>query len=165
MSFSTGLLTVGLNKDHFEKILEICKGRMSCLSDWGDLTNHFFNSRIPLSKEELLMKEMDETQSCEILQIILWELEKLDSFSKENIYVLFKNLSEKLDIKLKYLTQPLYIAISGKAVSTPLFDTMEILGSDIIRMRIRCAMEELGSLSGKKLKKLEKKYNSLFDNI
>jgi glutamyl-tRNA synthetase len=108
------------------------------------------------------MKEMDETQSCELLQMILWELEKLDRFTKESIYLLFKEFSEKLDIKLKYLTQPLYIAISGKTVSTPLFDTMEILGSDISRMRIRCAMEELGNLSGKKLKKLEKKYNSLF---
>lgn len=156
------LLEWGLNKEHFKKILEICKGRMSCLSDWGDLTNHFFNNRIFLSKEGLLIKDLDETQSCEILQMILWELEKLDCFTKESIYVLFKVLSEKFDIKLKYLTQPLYIAISGKTVSTPLFDTMEILGSDISRMRIRNAIEELGNLSGKKLKKLEKKYNSLF---
>ncbi|MCD4701442.1 MAG: glutamate--tRNA ligase, partial [Candidatus Aegiribacteria sp.] len=156
------LVEWGLNREHFGAILTICKGRMSCLSDWGDMTNHFFNNRISLSKEELLLKDMDETQSCEILQIILWELEKLDSFSKENIYSLFKELSDKLNIKLKSLTQPLYIAISGKAVSTPLFDTMEILGSDISRMRIRCAMEELGDLSKKRLKQLEKKYNSLF---
>ncbi len=159
------LVEWGLNREHFEKILDICKGRMSCLSDWGDMTNHFFNNNISLSKDELLIKNRDETEICEILQMILWELEKLDRFTKESIYLLFKEFSEKLDIKLKYLTQPLYIAISGKAVSTPLFDTMEILGSDISRMRIRSAMEELGNLSGKKLKKLEKKYNSLFADI
>ena len=156
------LVEWGLNREHFSKILEICMGRMSCLSDWGDLTNHFFSNRIPLSKEELLIKGMDEAQSCETLQIILWELQKLDSFNKESIYTLFKTLSEKLEIKLKYLTQPLYIAISGKTVSTPLFDTMEILGSDISRMRIRSAMEELGDISKKRLKKLEKSYNTMF---
>ncbi|MEN8208179.1 MAG: glutamate--tRNA ligase, partial [Candidatus Fermentibacteria bacterium] len=152
----------GLNKDHFRSILDICKGRMTCLSDWGELTGQFFTGRIPVAKDKLLMKDMDETQTSEILQIILWELEKLDSFGKENIYLLFKELSEKLDIKLKHLTQPLYIAISGKTVSTPLFDTMEILGSDMTRSRIRYAMEELGDLSKKKLKLLEKKYSSLF---
>ncbi len=156
------LVEWGLNREHFKNILEICKGRMTCLSDWGELTGHFFSGRIQLTKDELLLKDMDEAGTSEILQIILWELEKLDSFSKENIYSLFKVLSEKLDIKLKHLTQPLYIAISGKAVSTPLFDTMEILGSDISRTRIRYAMEELGDISKKKLKLLEKKYSSLF---
>ena len=158
------LVEWGLNREHFGKILEICKGRMTCLSDWGGLTGHFFSNRIPLTKDELLLKDMDEAQTSEILQIILWELEKLENFSKESIYLLFKDLSGKLDIKLKYLTQPLYIAISGKAVSTPLFDTMEILGSDISRTRIRYAMEELGDLSKKKLKLLEKKYSSLFED-
>ncbi|RKZ10640.1 glutamate--tRNA ligase, partial [Candidatus Fermentibacteria bacterium] len=156
------LVEWGLNREHFGKILEICKGRMTCLSDWGELTGQFFSGRVPITKDELLLKDMDEAQTSEILQIILWELEKLKSFSKDNIYLLFKELSEKLEIKLKYLTQPLYIAISGKAVSTPLFDTMEILGSDISRTRIRYAIEELGDISKKKLKLLEKKYSSLF---
>ncbi|MCK5115844.1 MAG: glutamate--tRNA ligase [Candidatus Aegiribacteria sp.] len=156
------LVEWGLNREHFGAILETCKGRMTCLSDWGELTDQFFSGRIPVPKDELLLKDMDEAQTIEVIQIILWELEKLDSFSKDSIYLLFKDLSEKLNIKLKYLTQPLYIAISGKAVSTPLFDTMEILGKDITRARIRYAIEELGDLSKKKLKLLEKRYNSLF---
>ncbi len=157
------LVRWGLNTDNFRRILDTCKGRMNCLSDWGNLTDQFFCGGVHPAKEDLLLKDMDETRSCEILQMILWELEKLKSFDKDNIYNLFKVFSEKLDIKLKHLTQPLYIAISGKAVSTPLFDTMEILGSDITRMRIRHAMEELGGISKKKLKKLEKEYASLFE--
>jgi len=158
------LVEWGLNREHFEKILDICKGRMTCLSDWGDMTNHFFNRSISLSRTELLLKNTDETRTVEIFQMLLWELEKLENFSKENIYRVFKELSEKLNIKMKDLTLPLYVAISGKTVSTPLFDTMEILGSDISRMRIGRAIQELGDLSKKRSKVLEKSYNSLFDD-
>ena len=91
---------------------------------------------------------------------MLWELEKLETFSKEDIYTAFKELSNKLDMKMKLLTAPLYVAISGREVSTPLFDTMAILGSDVSRMRIRRAMDSLGGLSGKQLKKLEKEYGN-----
>lgn len=151
----------GLNRNRFREILEICRGRMTSLSDWGDLTSHFFTEKIQYDKDQLLIGDMDPTGTCEVLQIVLWELENLREFSKESIYGTFRGLSEKLDLKMKTLTAPLYIAISGKAVSTPLFDTMAILGSDVTRMRIRKAMDELGGLSGKQLRKLEKKYTPL----
>ncbi|MFO8182915.1 MAG: glutamate--tRNA ligase [Candidatus Aegiribacteria sp.] len=155
------LVDWGLNRERFREILEICRGRMTSLSDWGDLTCHFFTEKIDYTEEQLLMKDMDEAGTCQTMQMILWELESLDSFSKDSIYGAFRNLSEKLGIKLKHLAAPLYIAVTGRAVSTPLFDTMAILGSDVTRMRIRTAMERLGGLSGKQLKKLEKKYGSL----
>jgi glutamyl-tRNA synthetase len=39
---------------------------------------------------------------------------------------------------------------------------MEILGSDMVRMRLRRAIEALGGISSKKLKALEKDYARLF---
>lgn len=154
------LVDWGLNRENFGRILEICKGRMTSLSDWGDLTSHFFTEKIEYSPEKLVIRDLDEQGTCEVLQIVLWELESLPAFGKDQIYGMFKRLSESLGMKLKHLTAPLYVAISGREVSTPLFDTMEILGSDVTRMRIRSAMDELGGLSGKQLKKLEKKYAS-----
>jgi glutamyl-tRNA synthetase len=157
------LVDWGLNRDRFRDILEICRGRMTSLSDWGDLTAHFFTERIDYSKDQLLVQGLDAGGTCEVLQIVLWELEGLEDFSKDVIYGTFRDISEKLGLKMKQLTAPLYVAISGKTVSTPLFDTMAILGSDVTRMRIRRAMEELGGLSGKQLKKLEKEYVPLAD--
>ncbi|MBN2585863.1 MAG: glutamate--tRNA ligase [Candidatus Fermentibacteraceae bacterium] len=152
------LVDWGLNRDHFREILEICRGRMTSLSDWGDLTAHFFTEKLEYSRDQLLIKDMDGTETCRILQIILWELERMEGFTKDDIYTTFRELSEKLDMKMKLFTAPLYIAMSGKSVSTPLFDTMAILGSDVTRMRIKAAMEELGGLSGKQLEKLERSY-------
>ncbi len=155
------LVQWGLNPEHFGEILEICKGRMTSLSDWGDLTEHFFTENIQYKAEDLLIEGMDEAGTCEVLQMVLWGMEDMTDFDKDVIYNAFKELSEKLHLKLKHLTSPLYVAITGKAVSTPLFDTMAILGSDVTRVRIRRAMDALGGLSKKKLKKLEKKYQGL----
>ena len=63
-----------------------------------------------------------------------------------------RELADKLDVKLRDFLTPFYVAMSGEKASTPLFQSMEILGSDMSRMRIRRAIEILGGISSKKLK-------------
>ena len=52
----------------------------------------------------------------------------------------------------------MFVAIAGKPVAPPLFDSMAILGPDMCRARLRHALEVLGGVSKKQLKKLEKDY-------
>ena len=54
------------------------------------------------------------------------------------------------------------MALSGAPVWTPLFDSMSILGSDLVRVRLRRAVEALGGVKGKKRKQLEKRYADTF---
>ena len=56
---------------------------------------------------------------------------------------------------------PLFIAISGRAVSLPLFDAMAYLGRDLVRARLRSALEALGGVSKKEAKRLERSYREL----
>jgi glutamyl-tRNA synthetase len=46
-----------------------------------------------------------------------------------------------MQLKLRDLLRPFYVAIAGSSTSTPLFDSMEILGKDICRARLRRALE------------------------
>jgi glutamyl-tRNA synthetase len=148
----------GLGRDRLESILEIAKGRMTSLSDWGDLTGHFFTNRVPLDPAELLLEGRSAEETAEVMQQVIWELEKLSGFTASDLEGLFRSAAEEQGMKLKLLTAPFYVVMSGKRVSTPLFDTMAILGSDVSRMRIRYAIDALGGLSGKRLKALEKSY-------
>ena len=66
-----------------------------------------------------------------------------------------------MDLKIRDLLFPLFVAISGQSVSTPLFETLEILGPDISRARIRGALEALGGLSKKQAKAIDKEYAEL----
>ena len=72
-----------------------------------------------------------------------------------------EQLGEALGLKIRELLFPLFVAISGNAVSTPLFETLEILGPDLCRSRLRDALQALGGLSKKQLEELEREYRKL----
>jgi glutamyl-tRNA synthetase len=72
-----------------------------------------------------------------------------------------EKLGEQLGFKIRDLLFPLFIAISGQAVSTPLYETLQILGPDLCRMRLREAQEALGGLSKKQTEQFEKEYRAL----
>ena len=55
---------------------------------------------------------------------------------------------------------PLFIAIAGSTSSFSVMDAMVLLGSDMSRARIRHAIDVLGGVSKKQLKKLEKEYQN-----
>ena len=70
-------------------------------------------------------------------------------------------VDDHIEVKVRDLNLPLYLALSGAKVWTPLYGSMEVLGSDMVRMRLRAAMSVLGGVSSKRLKKLEKEYAAL----
>ena len=69
-----------------------------------------------------------------------------------------QGLADSMEIKIREFLFPLFIAISGKAVSTSVFESIDILGLDISRTRLRHAIEVLGGVSKKQMKKYEKEY-------
>jgi len=56
------------------------------------------------------------------------------------------------------VTVPLTVALTGSRVGPPLFETLILLGVDIVRMRLLRGIDTLGGLSKKKAKKLEKEW-------
>jgi len=59
------------------------------------------------------------------------------------------------------LLAPLFVALSGQAVSLPLYDSLVFLGPDLARARLRDGLEALGGVSKKAAKRLEKRYGEL----
>lgn len=161
--FAQLLINWGLNADTFSNIAELCIGRMTSLSDWGEMTSHFFSDRVLYNnREDLLFPEKSEGESAEYFQMIIWKMEDIEVFDKDAIRNMFDTIAKALNLKLRQLLLPCYAAVSGEKVSTPLFESMVILGSDMTRMRLKYAIEELGGLGKKKLKKLDNRYSSLF---
>ena len=70
-------------------------------------------------------------------------------------------LAQALDVKVKDFLAPLFVAIAGTSASFSVVDSMEMLGPDMSRARIRHAIEVLGGVSKKALKRLEKEYQAL----
>ncbi len=151
-----------LGADYLGKIVPLAQPRLETLADWGFLTAFFFADRVPIQADDLILKGKEPADLVRVLQMAIWLFESLPNFSEEAIEGVFRSLSEKLDIKLRDLTRPFYVALTGSKASTPLFGSMALLGLDLTRVRFRQAVELLGGLSAKKTKALEKKYRALF---
>jgi len=152
-----------LGQHYLQKIVPLVQPRLETLSDWGFLTAFFFADRVPVRAEDLTLKGKESSELAAVFQMSLWLFETLPSFTAETIEQALRTLSEKLDIKLRELTRPFYVAISGSKASTPLFESMALIGRDITRNRLRYAVEILGGLSAKKTKALEREFRILFD--
>ena len=158
VSLRTALESWGLGAEALERIIPLAQPRMETLSDWGYLTAFFFSDAVPYEAEDLQLKGKTPDELKEILQTAIWRLEQEKSLTSDAIEKVFRDLSARLDISLRDLSRPFYVAITGAKASTPLFQSMEILGLDIVRMRLRRAIESLGGISSKKMRALEKVY-------
>ena len=151
-----------LNRDVFARIVPLVQPRLETLANWGALTMPFFSDEVPVNTDDLAIKKKTPEETAEILQLSLWRLEAQTDFTAEALGATLRGIAAVLDVKLRDLTVPFYVALSGSKAWTPLFDSMEILGPDMVRVRLRRALDLLGGISGKKRKKLEARYTELF---
>jgi glutamyl-tRNA synthetase len=151
-----------LNAETFRRIVPLVHPRLETLADWGRLTAAFFADEVAYEAGDLTIKGKTPEEVANILQLAIWRLEGQGEFTAKALEACFREMAEVFQVKLRELNLPFYVALSGSRVWTPLFDSMEILGSDMVRMRLRRAVTALGGLSAKKLKKLEAEYETLF---
>ncbi len=132
-----------LNEDYLMKLVPLVQKRTTVLSDLGPLTLPFFSGLLEITADQLVQGKLDADTVAVALEVTLARIENIE-WTKGLIESMFRELAAKMEIKLRDLLPPFYVAIGGRPASTPLFDSMEILGRDISRMRLRHALTLLG---------------------
>ena len=155
------------NPDFLGKIMHLALQRLETFSDFFPLAQ-FLLSEQPEYDVETLCGKLSPDQPAKLLKIAEWELEKATPWDRDILSSIFQKIAETEVIKLKQLMPLFFVAMSGSAISLPLFDGLALLGPDLTRMRLRRALEILGEsgngLSKKGLKSLEKEYASRYGN-
>ncbi len=147
--------------DRVNQIVPLIKQRIEKFTDIEPLAGFMFRGRLEIAAENFAHKSLDEAASKNILQFSLWRLESLDNWNRDNIEKSFQALADAMELKIRDFLFPLFIAVTGKAVSLSVIDAISILGIDMVRARIRHAIDVLGGLSKKKLKDVERKFRQL----
>jgi glutamyl-tRNA synthetase len=137
--------TWGFDRDRVMKILELAHARIERLSDLGELTAFFFAGRLAINGEQLLDNKLERNDVRRALAYALWGLDAQRVFDRPVIERVLKSAADLLGRKFRELARVYYVAITGSPTSVPLFDAMELLGRDIVRERLRGALELLGS--------------------
>jgi glutamyl-tRNA synthetase len=132
-----------LNREYLMPIYALARSRISTLSDLGPLTAFFFAGEIDVTAEQLEDKKMGREVITKAFTQALETIDAMPEWNRVAVGELFKQLSESFAMKLRDFLRPFYVAIAGSTTSTPLFDSMEILGRDLCRARLRRALELL----------------------
>ncbi len=149
------------DSERLTAIAQAIQPRIHLLSDAVNWGGFYFQNLPTIKAEDFAHKSLTTEQILEVLQFATWKLEALPAWTEENIFATMKWLSGALDIKLRDMMLPFFIAIAGSSSSTPVINSMYVIGADMTLARLRHAIEVLGGLGKKKLKKLEKRANSL----
>lgn len=154
------------NETTWKRILPLAQPRMNTLSELVPLTAYFFADKLSYPPAAFIGGAFDGPQTARLLKIAQWEFEKSASWSPEIIKAIFMRMAEKERHPLKKLLVPFFVAITGSSVSLPLFESMEILGMDMVLRRLQYALEVLAgqgfALKGKGLRQLEAEYANAY---
>ena len=118
----------------YRRLAEVTRERLTKLSDIVELSDFFFH-RVeyqPDAVEKVLKKE----GVPEILQKVLEALSDSFDFYSDEIERRLRALVEQMGLKPKLVFQPARVAVTGRTVSPPLFETIELLGRDATLERL-----------------------------
>lgn len=129
------------NRDILKEVKPLLEPRIYTLKEIRIWLDEIINQDLEDYKSELLYSKNDKDTVIVILQEVLDFLNKkgitgLETFVRDN-------LTYKHSLKLANVCHPIRVAISGKAVSLPLFQSMSLIGTEICTKRINKALERL----------------------
>jgi glutamyl-tRNA synthetase len=150
-----------LNRDTLMSFLPFARQRMEILSDIAPLGSYLVSGKLMVTSKQLKATGFEEEILIEVLQYSLWRLEALQNWNRENIFEALQSIANAMGIKLKPFLAPLFIALTGSSSSISVMDSMNLMGADMSRARLRDSIDLLGGVGKKKLKMMEKAYQQL----
>lgn len=137
----------GINPDlvKLRKIIPIIRERLVTLDDCIPFAAWFFKDLVEVRKEDLLPKNTTITDTLQIGQDCYEIIENLESFDHEAADSRFKQYFEETGYKPNQVYGFLRTAISGQSVTPPLFESMDVIGKQVVLERIANAIKTLES--------------------
>lgn len=158
------LVQWAFNEENLMKVLPHAQKRMETLSDFAPLASFLVSGTLPLTEESFAGIKGEREDIVKGMQFALWRMEALQQWQRDAIWGELKAVADASDVKVKDFLAPLFVAIAGSSSSFSVVDSMEMLGPDMSRARLRHAIEVMGGVSKKALKRLEKEYQQLAGN-
>jgi glutamyl-tRNA synthetase len=132
-----------VDREIIAQALPILKTRLPTLAKAVEYTEYLF-PEVPLryDREALLGKKFqnDAEKARDVLDRARERFAGLDHWDHERLEATARATAEELGLKFGDFLSPIRIAITGRGVSLPLLETMEILGKDESLRRLDAAM-------------------------
>lgn len=140
------LEAAGLNVDEetLRKVAPLVQTRMKTLNDVVAMAGFFFKPDFtPPAPNAVIQKKMDAASTKRALEASLAVIRSVEPFTPEKLLEAFTELGQELGLSNSQMFGVLRVAVSGQTVSTPTFETMEILGREESLKRVETVIGTL----------------------
>ena len=144
-----------VSPERLTRVAQLAAPRIERLSDLGPLLAFLFSGRLALTTHSFESTKLDALSIRRALTLSVAEFDKLAAWNAVAIERVIGRIAAALDKKARDIARPFYVAITGSATSIPLYDSMELLGRDLVRERLRNAIDLLGAPSKRELQEWE----------
>ncbi len=117
------------------------KPRVQRLTEIAEAAHFYFERIVPDEKASKLLS----SEAKGYLSDLADQIKMLPVFSHESLEEIFRAYAQNKDLKLGAVAQPLRAALTGRAVSPPIFTAAALLGRDEVLARLELACRSEGA--------------------
>ncbi|WP_337267297.1 glutamate--tRNA ligase [Oryzifoliimicrobium ureilyticus] len=146
--FMARVLNWASENERLTEGLKLAQSRISKLGELPSLGGFLLSSDVALSSASFAGLKTSAAETLEILTTVQTDLEKIHEWTVASIEEELRAISDRLGKKLRVVTPPLFVAMSGSSRSLPLFDSMALLGRSVVRQRLKTAATVVAAAVG-----------------
>lgn len=139
-----------LSDEYLLQVLPLAHERIETLQDFFAYAGFFFTGDVDYddqARSKLVSKGKNGPQTAKILRKLLEDyIDPLLVWNAESVEDALRRYCDAEGVTPKELFMPVRIAVTGRAATPPLFDTMAVLGKEVCRSRMRRAIEVLRTI-------------------
>jgi len=130
---------LNINPDRLRKAVLSLRERAKTLVEMAELSEFYFCEEIAYD-EKMAVKFLNQ-ETLLVLNQIIPSLSGESTLEKGNVHPLIQQLAEMRGEPLVKIAQPLRVALTGRTVSPPIDEVMEVLGKEEVIKRLQRAIE------------------------
>ncbi len=130
------------------KALLSLRERVKTLVEMAEVSEFYFREEI--AYDEKAAGKFLNRETIPMLEQVITSLSNESILGKENVHRLIQQLAETRGEPLVKIAQPIRVALTGRTVSPPIDEVMEVLGKGKVIQRLRKAIEYIQRMSNSK---------------
>jgi len=132
-----------LGDEYLLRLVDLVRERMRRLDEFVPLTEFFFSGDLDYGSSSMIPKGRSAADTAGVLEQLCEALDEQRDFSAAALEPLARALAEAVGWKTKELFTAVRVAVTGRTAAPPLFTTMEAIGRETCRRRLRLAVAHL----------------------
>jgi glutamyl-tRNA synthetase len=134
----------GWDRETIKRIVPHIRERMKTLKDAKDQIAFLFTDDITSDAKDLVPAKQDPGRTVEVLAKVTVHLRFIEPFIAGRIEDALKAVAQEVGWKQGDVNKPVRVAITGRTIGPPLYESLEVLGRDRSLQRIEAAMDAIG---------------------